>query len=66
MSLKSFHVLFITASVLLALALAAWCFGMGDPSGAPRTTAGGAAAVVGGLVLAGYEAWFVRKARGLR
>jgi hypothetical protein len=66
MSLKSFHLVFISASVVLAAGLAAWCFGAFDPSGAPRTVAGGAAALVAGLGLAGYEAWFVRKARTLR
>jgi hypothetical protein len=65
MSLKSFHVLFITASVLLALGLASWCFGADEPGGIPRTTAGGVAAVLAGFVLAGYEAWFVRKSRSL-
>ena len=57
MSLKAFHVLFITASVLLAFVMAAWL----------RTTsaAGAAAACAVGLALIGYEVWFVRKARRL-
>jgi hypothetical protein len=65
MSLKSFHLVFISASVLLALFLAAWCFGAGDPGG-PRTAAGGLAALLGGGGLVGYEAWFLRRTRGLR
>jgi hypothetical protein len=64
MSLKSFHVVFISASVLLALALAAWCFGAGIEGGS-RSTAGGIAALAAAVALAGYEAWFVRKARSL-
>ena len=64
MSLRSFHLLFITASVLLALGLAAWCFGADEP-GVPRTIAGGAAALAAGVGLVVYEAWFVRKTRSL-
>jgi Flp pilus assembly protein TadB len=55
MSLKAFHVLFITASVLLAFGMAAWLRG--------RSPAGAAAAVLVGLALIGYEVWFLRKAR---
>ena len=57
MSLKAFHVLFITASVLLAFVMAAWL----------RSTsmAGAAVACVVGLALIGYEVWFLRKARRL-
>ncbi len=64
MSLKSFHLVFISASVLLALAFAAWCFGENGPGGAAGTAAG-ASAVAAALALAGYEAWFVRKMRRL-
>ena len=55
MSLKAFHVLFITASVLLAFVMAAYW----------RSTSalGAAAAVVVGVALIGYEVWFLRKAR---
>ena len=57
MSLKAFHVLFITASVLLAFGMAAWLM---------RSSALGAAgALAVGLALIGYEVWFVRKARRL-
>ena len=55
MSLKAFHVLFITASVLLAFGLAAWCL--------KTTVLGATAAFAVGLALIGYEVWFLRKAR---
>jgi hypothetical protein len=55
MSLKAFHVVFITASVLLAFGLAAWCM--------KTTTLGAVAAFAVGLALIGYEVWFLRKAR---
>jgi hypothetical protein len=64
MSLKAFHVVFISASTLLAFALAAWCFGAGDGPDAGRTAAG-VVAVAAGLGLGLYEAWFVRKMRSL-
>ena len=57
MSLKAFHVLFITASVLLAFGMAAWLM--------KRSIAGAAAACAVGVALVGYEVWFVRKARRL-
>ncbi len=65
MSLRSFHVVFISASALVAFALAAWCFGAGGAEDAGRTAAGGGA-VLAGLGLAAYEAWFLKKTRGLR
>ena len=57
MSLRAFHVLFISASVLLALGVGWWCL-PGHPIGA------GTAFVVA-LALVGYETWFLRKTRSL-
>jgi hypothetical protein len=65
MSLKSFHVVFIAASVLLAFFFAAWCLGFGDVRGTSWRAAGIASAAAG-LALVAYEAWFLRKARGWR
>ena len=56
MSLKSFHVVFITASVILAFGFGAWCF-----EAEPRWLAAGVASIVAGLALVGYEVWFLRK-----
>ncbi len=65
MSLKAFHVVFITASVLLAFFFAAWCLGLGEQDGIGWRATGIASAVTGlGLVV--YEAWFLRKMGGLR
>jgi hypothetical protein len=64
MSLKAFHVVFITASVLLAFFFAAWCLGLGEQDGAAWRAAGIASAVTG-LGLGANEAWFLRKMRGL-
>jgi hypothetical protein len=57
MSLRAFHVLFISASVLLALGLAWWCL--------PAQPVGAAAAVVVAIALVVYESWFLRKTRRL-
>jgi hypothetical protein len=64
MSLRAFHVLFIGASVLLAFYFAAWCL-TGPPPGAGRVAAG-LGSLATGVALIGYEAWFLRKTRGLR
>ena len=60
MTLKAFHVVFITASVLLAFFFAAWCLDTSPPPDAGRILAGVTAIAVG-LGLAAYEAWALRK-----
>ena len=57
MSLRAFHVLFISASVLLALGLGAWCL--------PTHRLAAAAALVVALALVVYETWFLRKTRSM-
>jgi len=66
MSLKSFHVVFISASVLLAFLLAAWCLVAppNRPADAGRIV-GGALCALAGVGLVVYEAWFLRKMRRL-
>ena len=58
MNLRAFHVLFISAAVLLSLGLGAWCL----QNGYPIATAA-AVVVAAGLVV--YETWFLRKTRKL-
>jgi hypothetical protein len=57
MSLRAFHVLFISASVLLALGLGAWCL--------PDHPVGTAGALAAALALVVYETWFLRKTRSM-
>jgi hypothetical protein len=59
MSLKAFHVVFVTASALLAFGFAA------EPAAGAGRLFGGAAAVAAGIGLGFYEAWFLKKMRGL-
>ena len=60
MTLKTFHVVFISASVLLAFFFAAWCLDTSPPPDAGRILAG-VASIAAGLGLAAYEAWALRK-----
>jgi hypothetical protein len=64
MSLKGFHVVFVTASALLAFGFAAWLIGAVEDPGTGRRLAG-AASLVAGIGLVAYEAWFLKKMRGL-
>ena len=56
MSLKAFHVIFISAAVLLAVWLGVWAVGQQRH----LLALGSFAAAV---ALVGYEAWFLRKTR---
>ena len=64
MSLKDFHVVFVSASALLAFGFAVWCVVAVPDPGAGRLLAG-AASVLTGLGLVVYEAWFLKKMREL-
>jgi 4-hydroxybenzoate polyprenyltransferase len=57
MSLRAFHVLFISASTLLALGLAWWCL--------PVNRAWAAVAALAAVGLVAYETWFLKKTRKL-
>ena len=66
MSLKGFHIVFITFSTLLALGIAAWCVWVNLTVGEPVYMAG----AIGGFLSAGallvYGIWFYRKMKRLR
>jgi hypothetical protein len=64
MTLRAFHVVFVSASALVAFFFAFWCFRAAPSPGAGWAAAGAASAALGlGLIV--YEAWFLRKTRGL-
>jgi hypothetical protein len=64
MSLKGFHVVFVSASALLAFGFAAWCIGAVPEPGTGRLLSGAASVGVGiGLFI--YGAWFLKKMRGV-
>jgi len=66
MSLKGFHIVFITFSTLLALGIAAWCVWVNKTVGAPVYLAGAIGALLGAVVLVVYGIWFYRKMKRLR
>ena len=66
MTLKTFHILFITISSLLAFGIGFWCLWI-DAAAASNAYRGGAAASFSaGVVLMIYGFWFYRKMRRLR
>jgi hypothetical protein len=65
MTLRAFHVVFVSASALVAFFFAFWCF-RAAPSPGLGWAATGATSAALGLLLLAYEAWFLKKTRGLR
>lgn len=66
MSLKGFHIVFITFSTLLALGIAAWCVWVNFTVGEPVYTAGAIGASLSAFALVVYGVWFYRKMKRLR
>jgi len=65
MSLKAFHVVFVTISVLLALGFSAWAFREWVLRDEWATLAGGVGSILGAAVLVVYGRWFLRKLQGV-
>jgi hypothetical protein len=65
MSLKGFHILFITASTLLALGVGAWCIWVDLVEGAPIYRTGAICSFAAAVVLMVYGIWFYRKMKRL-
>lgn len=63
MSLKAFHVLFITLAVLMVLGCGAGALSGYLESGAGFYLMAAIGALAGALALVGYEVWFIRKSR---
>jgi len=66
MSLRGFHVVFIAASALLALFVAAWCLGVLPGGPGEIHVVAGVASLLACASLVVYETWFLRKTRGLQ
>jgi DNA-binding transcriptional regulator of glucitol operon len=60
MSLKGFHLVFVTISSLLCLFLALWSFGL-SPEASGMVTALGIVGSVGALLMPLYGVYFYRK-----
>jgi hypothetical protein len=66
MSLKGFHIVFITVSTLLALGTGAWCLWVDSMHGAPVFRIGAICSFAAALALISYGIWFFRKMKRLR
>ena len=66
MSLKGFHIVFITFSTLLALGVGAWCLWVNSIEGAPIFRIGAIGSFVAATGLMIYGVWFYRKMKRLR
>ena len=66
MSLKGFHILFISVCTLLALGLGAWCIRVNLAAGAPVYLLGAVGSFFAAGALMIYGVWFYRKMKRLR
>ncbi len=66
MSLKGFHILFITCSTLLALGCGAWCIWVNLVEGVPIYLAGAIGSFAAAAALVVYGIWFYRKMKRLQ
>lgn len=65
MSIKGFHLLFITFSTLLALGCGVWCLWVDLVEGAPIYLTGALASFAAAVALIVYGVWFYRKMKRL-
>ncbi len=66
MSLKGFHILFITFSVLLAIGVGAWCVWIDFVEGTNAYLAGAIICFAAAIGLFVYGLWFYKKMKRLR
>ena len=66
MSLKGFHIVFITVSTLLALGAGVWCLWVDSMHGTPAFRVGAICSFAAGLALICYGIYFYRKMKRLR
>jgi len=65
MSLKAFHVVFVTVSILLTLVVSSWCFGNYRDGGSVRDLVGGIVSLLAGCGLAIYGKVFLKKFKNI-
>ncbi len=66
MSLKAFHLIFITFSTLLAFGIGVWCLWINSMANTAAYTAGAIISFAAAIVLIIYGCWFWRKMKRLR
>jgi hypothetical protein len=65
MSLKAFHLVFMSASIMLMLTLSGWCFANYRDGGGTSELAWSGVAMASAVVLVAYARYFVRKLRDI-
>jgi hypothetical protein len=66
MSLKAFHIVFITFSTLLAFGIGVWCLWINSTGGTTAYTTGAIVSFAAAVALIIYGCWFWRKMKRLR
>lgn len=66
MSLKGFHILFVTVSTILAVGFGVWAIREYFARGDTIALMIGIGALVGAVVLLFYGRWFLQKLKGVR
>ena len=66
MSLKIFHIIFITFSTLLAFGIGAWCLWVNSLEASTNYLAGAIGCFLAAAALIVYGCWFWRKMKRLR
>ncbi|MGI9086661.1 MAG: hypothetical protein ACR2HH_02805 [Chthoniobacterales bacterium] len=66
MSLKAFHFVFITFSILLALGIGSWCLWIDLQADVSNYLVGAVCSYLAAVVLFVYGVWFYRKMKRLR
>ena len=61
MSLKAFHIVFVTVSVILCVGFALWAIVEYRANGAIGTLIWGVVSLLAAVVLVAYGRWFLRK-----
>ena len=66
MSLKAFHIIFITFSTLLAFGIGIWCLWVNQMGDTSAYTTGAIVSFLTAVALIVYGCWFWRKMKRLR
>ena len=65
MSLKAFHLVFVTVSVLLSLGFGVWAITDYQKSGSTASLCWGVGSFAAAVALVVYGRWFLRKLKGV-
>lgn len=66
MSLKTFHIVFVTLSTILAVGFGIWAIRDYQTHGETGSMVTGVASLIGAVGLIVYGRWFLKKLKGMR